>query len=193
MTAPPTLPLCYPARPIDGGRHELASPKVGTWYAEPKINGWRTLVHAPSGTMWNRHGKLLSIAGEFSRALAELAESPHEWFDCEGLERRHAIGKGALIVLDLPASALPYEERNRLLQGTFCPLLGGVQGAVHSIPSFTNAAATYALLQEDNRHVFRGVEFYEGIVMKRHGSLYPRQRLSPERATGDWIKHRWAF
>ena len=50
--------LTYPARPIQGGRLELAPPKRGRWYAEPKLNGWRTLpIHTPSGTMWKRQGK----------------------------------------------------------------------------------------------------------------------------------------
>ena len=32
--------ITYPARPIQGGRLELAPPKRGLWYAEPKLNGW---------------------------------------------------------------------------------------------------------------------------------------------------------
>ena len=37
--------ITYPARPIQGGRLELAPPKSGLWYAEPKLNGWRALIH----------------------------------------------------------------------------------------------------------------------------------------------------
>lgn len=36
MNVPPLL--TYPARPIQGGRLELAPPKRGLWYAEPKLN-----------------------------------------------------------------------------------------------------------------------------------------------------------
>ena len=54
MNVPPLI--TYPARPIQGGPLELAPPKRGLWYAEPKLNGWRALIHMPSGTMWNRHG-----------------------------------------------------------------------------------------------------------------------------------------
>lgn len=31
-------PITYPARPIQGGKLELAPPKRGVWYAEPKLN-----------------------------------------------------------------------------------------------------------------------------------------------------------
>src|ERR1043165_7487028 len=57
MNVPPLL--TFPARPIQGGRLELAPPKRGLWYAEPKLNGWRALIQTPSGTLWNRHGSLL--------------------------------------------------------------------------------------------------------------------------------------
>ncbi len=73
--------LTYPARPIQGGRLELAPPKRGVWFAEPKFNGWRALVHTPSGTMWNRHGKRLTIAHCFKDALDELRISAtRDWF-----------------------------------------------------------------------------------------------------------------
>ena len=32
-------PGTYPARPINGGPLELAPPKPGRWYYEPKYNG----------------------------------------------------------------------------------------------------------------------------------------------------------
>lgn len=34
--------ITYPARPIQGGRLELA-PTKRVWYAKPKLNGWRTI------------------------------------------------------------------------------------------------------------------------------------------------------
>jgi hypothetical protein len=67
MNVPPLI--TYPARPIQGGRLELAPPKRGLWYAEPKLNGWRALIHTPSETMWNRHGALLTIVDCFRPAL----------------------------------------------------------------------------------------------------------------------------
>ena len=60
MNAP--VQITYPARPIQGGRLELAPPKRELWYAEPKLNGRRVLMHTPTGTMWNRHGTLLTVA-----------------------------------------------------------------------------------------------------------------------------------
>ena len=109
MTAPSLL--TFPARPIQGGRLELAPPKRGLWYAEPKLNGWRALIHTPTGTMWNRHGALLTIADCFRPALAALAKLASRglvWADCEALERRHNLGRGTLVVLDvIPESGTP--------------------------------------------------------------------------------------
>ncbi len=76
-------PCTYPARPINGGSLELALPKPGHWYYEPKYNGWRALVHAPTGTMFNRRGQPLSIAGLFSCALKRLARSGSRVAACQ--------------------------------------------------------------------------------------------------------------
>src|SRR5437762_1954140 len=107
MTPDPIASTTYPARPINGGPLDKAPPKFGEWYYEPKYNGWRALVHVPTGTMFNRKGERLSIQKEFTGAIEELQEINHqvcriEWLDCEALERRHNIGRGMLIVLDLP-------------------------------------------------------------------------------------------
>ena len=64
--------ITYPARPIQGGRLELAPTKRGVWYAEPKLNDWRALMHTPTGTMWNRHGALLTN-------LVNLPQEPMLW------------------------------------------------------------------------------------------------------------------
>ena len=110
--------LTFPARPIQGGRLELAPPKRGLWFAEPKLNGWRALIHTPTGTVWNRHGTPLTIAECFRPALAALAKLASRglvWADCEALERRHNLGRGTLVVLDvIPESGTPiYEQRNK--------------------------------------------------------------------------------
>jgi ATP-dependent DNA ligase len=65
-------PPTYPARPLNGGKLELARPKRGEWYAEPKFNGWRTLVHRHTGAMFNRQLEPLSIQAEFAQALAAV-------------------------------------------------------------------------------------------------------------------------
>ena len=100
-------PPTYPARPINGGPLEWAPPKPGVWCYEPKYNGWRALVHAPTGAMFNRRGQPLSIAAEFGRALKRLRGAALiadgialEWFDCEALDRRHGLGRGTLLVFD---------------------------------------------------------------------------------------------
>ena len=120
--------VTYPARPIQGGRLELAPPKRGLWYAEPKYNGWRALVHCPSGTMWNRHGQRLTIARCFKQALNELRDLADDgmiWADCEALERRHDIARGTLIVLDAipadPQFTPSYQERRAFLESLRIP------------------------------------------------------------------------
>ncbi len=66
---PVPRPITFPARPIQGGKLDKAPKKTGLWFAEPKFNGWRALVHCPSGTMWNRHGGRLSIEREFVKGV----------------------------------------------------------------------------------------------------------------------------
>ena len=113
--------ISYPARPIQGGKLDRAPKKIGLWYAQPKYNGWRAVVHCPSGTMWNRHGGRLSIAHEFDAALRELKKLSSTgliWADCEALERRHNVRCSTLIVLGcIPEDGSPiYEERRAFLE-----------------------------------------------------------------------------
>ena len=192
-------PITYPARPINGGAFNPAVPKVGPWFVEPKDNGWRALVHAPTGTMFNRHGEQLSIATEFAAALALLRENAGvaEWFDCEALDRRHGLCRGTLIILDLIIPGT-YAARLgvRLAGMPNCPvheLTEDVTNGIRQIPSYQgrDGAEVYDDLKRAN--TILGCEFYEGIVMKQGGSPYPIQRLSPERTTHTWVKHRWAW
>ena len=75
----------YPARPLNGGPFDKALLKRGVWIYEPKYNGWRALVHIPSGTIYNRKGELLTIADEFARALlllrATMDAEAFKWVD----------------------------------------------------------------------------------------------------------------
>ena len=199
--------ITYPARPIQGGRLELAPPKRGLWYAEPKLNGWRALIHTPTGTMWNRHGALLTIAECFRPALGELAKRASRglvWADCEALERRHNLGRGTLVVLDvIPESGTPsYEQRRAMLESLLpCdPVFDGNTsrpapcGAVVLTPtmraaSHAEALAFYQRLREANQALC--CDFFEGVVMKRAGSVYPVQlRAVTEKCRG-WVKHRF--
>ena len=205
MTAPSLL--TFPARPIQGGRLELAPPKRGLWFAEPKLNGWRALIHTPTGTMWNRHGTLLTIADCFRPALAALAKLANRglvWADCEALERRHNLGRGTLVVLDvIPESGTPiYTARRAMLESLLpCdPVFDGdgsrpvPSGAVVLTPtrradSHADTLAFYQRLRAANRAM--GCDFFEGVVMKRADSAYPvRLRSATEEFRG-WVKHRF--
>ena len=199
--------ITYPARPIQGGRLELAPPKRGLWYAEPKLNGWRALIHTPTGTMWNRHGTLLTIADCFRPALgalAKLADRSLVWADCEALERRHNLGRGTLVVLDvIPESGTrSYEQRRAHLESLLPsdPVFDGdtsrpvPSGAVVLTPvrradSHADALAFYQRLRDANRVL--GCDFFEGVVMKRADSIYPVQMRSATEEFRGWVKHRF--
>jgi hypothetical protein len=184
----------FPARPVNGGALEVALPKRGDWRYEPKYNGWRALVHIPTGEMFNRQLERLSIEGDFYFALAALATAfpHHEWADCEALERRHAIGKGTLILLDLITSGTYVERRWTMLLGGLPTLEVSdrpKENALYTAPSYDDPQLLWQRTAEANKNL--NAEFYEGIVAKRADSKYPIQRISANRETTDWIKHRW--
>lgn len=205
MTAPPLL--TFPARPIQGGRLELAPPKRGLWFTEPKLNGWRALVHTPTGTMWNRHGTLLTIADCFRPALASLAKLASRglvWADCEALERRHNLGRGTLVVLDLvPESDTPNYEQRRAMLDALMPTNTAFSGDTsRAVPcgvvvltpalradSYADVLAFYQRLRAANRAL--GCDFFEGVVMKRADSSYPVQIRSSTEEFRGWVKHRF--
>lgn len=204
---PPQL-LTYPARPIQGGRLELAPPKRGVWFAEPKMNGWRAVVHTSSATMWNRHGSRLTIAHCFRDALDELRDLADEglvWADCEALDRRHDVARGTLIVLDaIPASPTfspAYTERRAFLESLGIPQERFSSG-IHtgderplllttSVPAcpHNELLAFYQTLHSANHRL--GCEFFEGVVMKRGNSSYPVQLRSSTEKCREWVKHRF--
>ena len=199
--------ITYPARPIQGGRLELAPPKRGLWYAEPKLNGWRALIHTPTATMWNRHGALLTIADCFRPALASLAQLASRglvWADCEALERRHNLGRGTLVVLDvITASSTPtYEQRRATLESLLpcdpvfdgdssrpVPSSAAVLTPARRTDSHADARAFYQRLRAANRAL--GCDFFEGVVMKRTDSPYPVQLRSATEEYRGWVKHRF--
>jgi hypothetical protein len=210
MTAAPPR-FIFPARPINGGPLDKARPKHGTWIYEPKLNGWRTVIHAPTRTMWNRHGTLLSIAREFADALDALAAlsaaSGIEYFDCEGLERRHSLGHGALYILDsIPCGVPPRLPKPTATTGLATWLhrstvldefLGrmhfdvlSVRGSLNRPDLLPGTLESWEALRRINREW--SAEFYEGLVAKRADSPYPRA-TSATQETPHWMKHRWAF
>ena len=136
--------VTYPARPIQGGRLELAPPKRGLRFAEPKLNGWRALIRTPTRTMWNRHGTLLTIANCFRPALETLARLANRglvWADCEALERRHNLGRGTIVVLDMvPETGTPIYEQRRAILESLLPINAVFSGDTsHPVPSDTLA------------------------------------------------------
>lgn len=191
-------PITFPARPMNGGRLELAPAKRGDWAVEPKLNGWRVLVHAPTMTAFTRHGERLTIAREFAAALRTLRGIGDcyeiDWFDCEGLERRHGIGRGALLVLDAVIPGSYWDRRDRLRGAIGEPLPIDTQptpDSVSLVSSFpiTEAAAVYVRLRELNQLWL--APFYEGVVMKRADSSYPIQKRSATEEFAGWMKHRF--
>ena len=158
--------------------------------------------------MWNRHGALLTIADCFRPALAALAKLASRglvWADCEALERRHNLGRGTLVVLDVvPESGTPsYEQRRAMLESllpTDAVFSGDTSrpvpcGAVVLTPtmradSHADALAFYQRLRAANRAL--GCDFFEGVVMKRGDSIYPVQLRSASEECRAWCKHRFA-
>jgi ATP-dependent DNA ligase len=201
-------PPTYPARPMNGGRLELAPPKPGQWWYEPKYNGWRALVHAPSGSMFNRYGQPLSIAAEFGRALKHLRDLKLmaggiaiEWFDCEALDRRHALSRGTLLAFDYIAPpespGEPLYKRKELLAQALAaheyrqvPLAEALYAVGAHDPGELNPQELYRQLRQLNAR-WR-CQFYEGLVAKRSTDVYPVQLRSPNAEFVGWIKHRWA-
>ena len=215
-----TLPF-YPARPKQGGRNFLdvhaALYSKGDWLVTPKFNGWRALLHAPTGTMWNRHGAQLSISGEFTEAIQQiqtarenamraiwdveehgilcLTPGEADWYDVEALDRRHQRGRGSLVVLDLPLLGLDFGHRHRVIKAMFSLCAVATDSCVHPnavyhCPAYTGSSGTiWDQLQWINQHL--GITFYEGVVVKRRTSTYPLQLRSPAEETADWIKHRF--
>src|SRR5262249_16134820 len=198
----------YPARPISGGSFLKARPRVGAWSYEPKYNGWRALVHIASGMMFNRHGERLSIRTEFDEALTLLRSTldaeAFKWADVEALERRHDIGRGCLIVLDVipepPYQDATYAERRQwivpvLPELSLVPPWGACSGEpfpLVSVPSLiAGSEQTWSHLQQVNKLL--SCQFYEGFVAKRADSVYPIQLHSPHQEYPFWVKHRWQW
>ncbi len=133
-----------------------------------------------------------------------LANRGLVWADCEALERRHNLGRGTLVVLDLvPESGTPiYTARRAMLESLLpCDLVfdGDTSrpvpsGAVVLTPtrradSHAIALAYYQRLRDANRVL--GCDFFEGVVMKRADSAYPVQLRSATEECRGWVKHRF--
>lgn len=206
-------PPFYPARPMQGGQNfvELCSTLYadGQWVFEPKFNGWRAMLHVPTGAMFNRYNEPLSINGEFKAATQLIrnefgyafAMRGGEWLDVEALERRHGRGQGSLVVIDAPKFCIgtmkapvpaPHSLRSLDLMMRFpsaCIDHCASTDTVYSIPSYSDGPALWRELQDINRSL--GIVFYEGVVAKRIASTYPIQLRSSKEETESWVKHRF--
>lgn len=191
----------YPSRPISVGRWEIASKvwwprqEQGKWHFQMKLNGWRAIVHCPTGTMFNRHGERLSIAKEFSEALDKLKSSPFFWLDCEALERRHSIGKGSLIVLDWMVDGLAdHCYRRAKLEdhfGSTEPSDMTGENEVHLIAEHAIPGQVWDEAKALNAKL--GCEFTEGLIGRKVDACYSFQLNTPDKETAAMIKSRWRF
>ena len=125
--------------------------------------------------------------------MASLANRGLVWADCEALERRHNLGRGTLVVLDviLESGSPIYTVRRAMLEALLpCdPVFDGdtsrpvPSGSVVLTPkvrvdSHADALAFYQRLRGANRVLH--CDFFEGVVMKRADSSYPT-RVPPAR------------
>jgi hypothetical protein len=145
------------------------------------------MLDTSSGKLYNRKRERLSIEKELKGAVEQLVTLfPNAWLDCEGLERRHEIGRGTLILLDI-CEFTPYDKRRE--QVSIVPQLALSElpktGAIYSAPSAMKLDLHTML--DFNKKV--GAVFYEGAVAKKVSSIYRQERS--EKETHDWSKHRF--
>ena len=188
-------PPTYPARPISGGPFDASRKPFGDWAYELKYNGWRALIHGPTGQMWNRHLKRLSIEKEFAVVLPRLAEvsrrSGVEWWDAEALERRHDFARGSLIILDCVVPDQTYAERQDLLNRWFVP--ADVMLSTNELRRTFVQRNGHDLWLDIPRLNGQRPGLVEGLVAKRTDSEYPFQLRRAEVTFPFWVKHRLHF
>ena len=204
--------ISYPARPTNGGSLEYAAPKRGLWMWEPKINGHRVMLHLPTLTMFNRHGDVYTHGSMFKTAAAKAGGlfQDRNWLDCEALGLRGPLGRGSLVVLDVPVKHVTQGDRKGaiswVMEGREMP-----SPALLKLGSELEPESVYCL-----RHLVAGaegastqdtlmlwwkamkvfnnqnsVEFFEGFVAKRIDAEYPLQLESSTKEFPLWMKHRF--
>jgi hypothetical protein len=203
-------PPTYPGRPRNGGPLDLAL-KAGQYHSangdmgskgwwervtfQPKYNGWRAMVHAPTGRMWNRYNheftSMTTVKQHFTEALAQLKEAPFEWLDVEALERRHDLGVGSLIVLDWVTPNVSQQDRHTMLE-LYLPdaQVGSERKLKAGCYLVTEHASDIDETLKAKNEALDCV-FYEGVVSKQIKSEYPMQLNGPEVTTPAWVKHRF--
>lgn len=189
--------LTYPMRPINGGRLELAREKPGNWVVEPKPNGYRQLINLKRSLMWSRYGTYLATAGEYKIALEKLKDAlpDVEWVDGEGLLRRHNVGQGSIVVIDiLDNTTAPLEMRREpAVNIPLLPISDALErDSIYLMPRFpwSMSSALYAEAEGAVKACKKPI--FEGIVAKSMDNpQYPIQRVSPNRESPWWVKHRF--
>ena len=185
----------YPMRPINGGSPGRAFVKDDQYYLQAKYNGWRVIVNAKTGKAYNRHRQPLSIDKAFKDPISQICDeygSVAEWADCEGLERRHKVGLGTLILLDL-VLGVPDNERIKLIEREGVkPIFSEIpeNGELYRVANatkYTSALEVCNFLKQQNSEL--GSELFEGVVAKRIGHVYKKEFSQKENA--NWIKYRF--
>jgi hypothetical protein len=152
-----------------------------------------------------------ALTSRFRALRVTLDAGAFEWADCEALERRHNIGRGSLVVLDVIPEhewrAASYTARREWLENVL-PIYdlnprgqSGSDFGENSIGLAPNDLTPCAELWHDLQQINKVVNptasplcgFYEGVVMKRKNAAYPMQLRSDKQETANWIKHRWAY
>jgi hypothetical protein len=161
------------------------------------------VIHIPTGTIFNRHGQIMSIGNEFTEAVGDLSQSPFDWLVCEALSRRHEIAKGSLFIIDWINPELTMIKRHQSLRDWF-PLheykVLPVEDRAYLIEQFedsddglygrwTDMQAMNIWLTMDI--VKEPIEFYEGFVATDKYSKYQMQLQSPNKTTNRIQKYRF--
>lgn len=169
-------------RPAFGPR-PVAAPG---WVHQPKLNGWRALLHVGTGALWSRHGRPLRHAEKWQASAEVLrglfADAPDTWLDCEAMGVRTKFGAGKLVVLDAIRPGT-YSERRLWLFNRDASIAGSLAQAS------LDAESMIALGQSINQ--LCGEMVYEGVVSKRLDSPYLMQNEVENKETATWLK--WRF
>jgi hypothetical protein len=195
-------PPTYPARPMNGGRLELAEPLEGEWRYRPKYNGRRVLLHVPTMRTWNRR---LDPNNWVFPALARLREKIEsepllkttlEWLDLELLYGRTSVANRSVIVLDYISDKEVWWDRMVNLNIVFGEValfhddVPGDGQVRFSFPFKENLAnLVWDNMQKQNKTL--AATLFEGLVAYNTKAVYPIQLFSPGKETRHWIKYRF--
>jgi ATP-dependent DNA ligase len=163
-------------RPAFGPR-PVAAPG---WVHQPKLNGWRALLHVASGALWSRHGRPLRHAERWERFATEIQGAlggMDVWLDCEAMGIRTTCQNLTVLDAIIPGT---YSARRAWLGELVDPWL---------VPEFADPEQVIALGQDGNR--IAGALIYEGVVSKRADSPYLMQSEVENKETTAWLK--WRF